>query len=97
LILWVLTGEGLVAIILSTVADFFAAVPTIKKSYQEPDSESGWPFLMGSVAAIITLLTIKAWTFSNAAFGVYVLFTDTLIGTLVLLPNLRPAAEGHER
>ena len=95
LILWILTGKGLVAIILSTVADFFAAMPTIKKSYQEPDSESGWPYLMGSVAAIITLLTIEVWTFSNAAFAVYVLFTDTLIGTLVLLPNLRPVPIGR--
>ncbi|MDB5178261.1 MAG: hypothetical protein JWN01_204 [Patescibacteria group bacterium] len=89
LALWVLTGKGLVAIVLSIAADLFAAIPTIKKSYQDPESESGFPFLVGAVAGIITLLTINVWTVSNSAFGVYVLLTDSLIAGLVLFPGLR--------
>ena len=90
LVLWAITGKGLVALVLSVVADFFAAVPTIKKSYRVPVSESGYPFLFGVVAALITLLTIKEWTLANSAFGIYVLFTDGLIAGLVLFPAARP-------
>jgi hypothetical protein len=90
LVLWAITGRGLVALVLSVVADFFAAVPTIKKSYQVPVSESGYPFLFGVAAAVITLLTIKEWTLARSAFGVYVLFVDGLIAGLVLFPHARP-------
>ena len=91
LLLWAITGKGLVALVLSVAADFFAAVPTIKKAYQVPASESGYPFLFGVVAAFITLLTIQEWTLANSAFAVYVLFTDGLIAGLVLFPRARPA------
>ena len=89
-VLWAITGKGLVALVLSVVADFFAAVPTITKSYRVPASESGYPFLLGVVAALITLLTITEWTLANSTFGVYVLFTDGLIAGLVLFPDARP-------
>jgi hypothetical protein len=89
LVLWAITGKGLVALGLSIVADFFAAAPTIKKSYQKPESESGYPFLLGAVAASITLLTIEEWTLANSAFGVYCLLVDSLIAGLVLLPDAR--------
>jgi hypothetical protein len=90
IVLWAITGKGLVALVLSVVADFFAAVPTIKKSYQVPASESGYPFLLGVVAALITVLTIKEWTLADSAFGVYVLVADGLIAGLVLVPRARP-------
>jgi len=89
-VLWAITGKGLVALVLSVVADFFAAVPTIKKSYRVPESESGYPFLLGVVAALITLLTIQEWTLANSAFAIYVLFVDGLIASLVLFPAARP-------
>jgi hypothetical protein len=90
LVLWVATGEGLVALVLSIVADFFAAIPTVKKSYFNPESESGYPFLLGAFATVLTLLTISVWTVSSSAFGIYVLLMDSLIAVLVLFPKLRP-------
>lgn len=90
LVLWAITGKGLLALVLSVVADFFAAVPTIRKSYRVPESETGYPFLFGVVAALITLLTIQEWTLANSAFGIYVLFVDGLIAGLVLFPEARP-------
>jgi hypothetical protein len=89
-LLWAITGKGLLALVLSVVADFSAAVPTITKSYRVPASETGYPFLLGVVTAAITLLTIKQWTLANSTFGIYVVFTDSLIAALVLFPAARP-------
>lgn len=88
--LWVITGKGLVALVMSIIADFFAAVPTIRKSYQEPGSETAYPFLLGAIAVSITLLTIRDWTLASSAFGVYVLFVDIIIAGLVFFPQARP-------
>jgi len=57
-----------------------------------PTSESGYPFVLGVVAAFITLLTIKEWTLATSAFAVYVLFADGLIAGLILFPQARLAS-----
>jgi hypothetical protein len=87
---WAITGTGLVALVLSVTADLSAAVPTIRKSYREPQSESGHSYLFGTAAALLTLLTIRDWTLANAAFGVYVLIIDALLASLVLFGHGRP-------
>jgi hypothetical protein len=79
LILWKITGEGFVAIIFAIAADGFAALPTIFKLYREPDTENGWIFGFGIIAATITLLTISNWRFEEYAFTVYILFITVLM------------------
>ena len=71
--LWALTRVGNVAIVLSILADFLAAVPTIVKAFQRPDTEGARIYACAAVSASITLLTIHDWTFSQYAFPVYIL------------------------
>ena len=47
LVAWAVTGTGNVAIFLSILADFFGAVPTLRKSYRDPESEHAVAFLAG--------------------------------------------------
>lgn len=73
LVLWYITGTGLIAIIFSIVADFIAGIPTIIKSLRDPESESYGVFRNGAISAVITLLTIKHWNFTTYGFAVYIL------------------------
>lgn len=57
IILWQTTKIGDLAIIFSILADFFAAIPTLTKSFKYPETESYPAYLAGSSAALITLLT----------------------------------------
>jgi hypothetical protein len=83
LILWLVTKVGNVAIFFSIVADGLAAVPTVVKAYRYPDTEIAWPWLATDIGVILTLLTIKDWTFANSGFIIYILLADTLIFILV--------------
>jgi hypothetical protein len=87
LILWALTREGLVAIILAIAADALAAAPTVLKSYRQPHSEHPLAFITAAISAIITLLTIQQWTLANASFSLYIAIICTLIATLILYPR----------
>jgi hypothetical protein len=89
LILWLLTRVGTLAIALSVIADALAATPTIIKSYRHPETESANAFLAGIIASVITLLTIKTWTFANYGFALYVFVLCATIYTLVKFPSLR--------
>lgn len=91
LVLWKITGTGIIAIVFSIAADLMAGVPTIIKSYKEPETEHPTVFLLGGISAIITLLTIEHWTFASYGFALYILSICTLLFTLIAFPKFRLA------
>jgi hypothetical protein len=90
LVAWRITGQGTVAIAFSLLADLMAALPTLRKAYREPHTETWLAFLCSGISALITLLTISDWSFSVAAFPIYILTMSTVLFTLVRFPALRP-------
>lgn len=89
LIGWALTGAGDIAIAFSILADLFAAIPTVRKAYLRPATESAAAFLAMGLGAVVTLLTIKPdqWSFATAAFPMYIVVVTSVIGALVLRPG----------
>lgn len=83
LLFWYLTKSGNVAISFSILADGLAALPTVVKAFNFPETENGWPFFTSSISAAITLLTIKVWDLANAGFPMYILIITLVISALV--------------
>lgn len=81
--LWYITKTGNTAILFSILADFLAGIPIIVKSFRLPETESYFIFLLGAINALITILTIKKWSFEYYAFPLYVFFMCILIVILV--------------
>jgi hypothetical protein len=90
ILLWLVSGSGTVAIVMSIAADALAAVPTLVKAVRAPETEHAGPFRNGIGNATITLLTIRHWSFSSAGFPIYILL---LAGTLYALIRFRPHNE----
>lgn len=83
LILWLVTKVGNIAIFFSILSDGLAAVPTIVKSYREPETENSTPFFFGVINAGIVLLAISNWNFENFGFPVYLFFVNFLLFVLI--------------
>ncbi|HBQ50824.1 TPA: hypothetical protein DD690_02485 [Candidatus Daviesbacteria bacterium] len=83
ILLWYITKTGNTAIIFSIIADCLAAIPTIIKSYHAPETEDYKIYLLGSLAAAITLLTIKTWSFAYFGWPVYILIVTLLLTVLI--------------
>lgn len=83
LVLWLLTKEANLAIIFAIMADGLAAVPTIVKSYKDPQTESSLVFGLGAISAAITLLTIDNWNFATYGFAAYILAITVLLYILI--------------
>ena len=81
--LWYITKVGNIAILFSIMADGTAAIPTIIKSYKEPESESYSVFFLAAMSAFITLMTLKTWDFAHYGFPLYILLVCVLITVLV--------------
>jgi len=83
LILWMVTKVGNVAILFAILADLLACIPTIVKSWIDPDTENDSVFLFGSINSILSLLVITNWHFENYAFMAYLLFANGLLAILI--------------
>ena len=92
LAIWLATRHGTVAIAASIASDALAALPTLLKSWKEPESESVSAYGSSAVNAAITLLTIRTWTTAYLAFPAYICGISSLETLLIggrLGPRLR--------
>ena len=63
-----------------------AAVPTVVKCHRSPEPEDRTVYALMGVSAVLTLVTLPAWTFGAAGFSCYLL---VLCGTLLVLLSRR--------
>lgn len=81
--LWQITSQPVIAIAFSTLGDFFAALPTIVKSYKDPGSELalGWCLVM--TASLLSILSTRIWNAANLISPVYTFLETALVTCLV--------------
>ena len=83
LILWGLTSQPMIAIIFAIISDAFAALPTLKKSWTNPETESGSAYILAMIATVTTYAAVTSWTFSEYGFATYIIFMDGLIALFI--------------
>ncbi len=83
LIMWIVTKEGNVAILFAILADGLAGIPTVIKSFKEPESEGVMLYLFSMVNTGMTLFTITIWNFEHYAFPAYLTFLNLLLTVLI--------------
>ena len=89
LVFWAFINEPTVALISFVVADQMAALPTIRKSWLAPRTESPRLFFLGSTNCAITLLTLTKLTTAGVLFPGCILVADLIVG-LLIVSNVGP-------
>ncbi len=91
---WLITRNGVVAIVAAIAADFMAGLPTMVKSWSNPESETVTTYIGAVLNSGILLLTIQHWTTAEVAFPLFILIIASIQVLLVgfmLGPRLRHA------
>jgi hypothetical protein len=73
LILWYFTKEPNLAITMSIASDAFAGLPTLKKMWTNPETESVWPFITGVFCPMTSFAAASSWSYSELAFPTYLI------------------------
>jgi hypothetical protein len=94
LVFWAFVNEPTVALISFVLADQMAALPTIRKSWLAPGTESPRLFFLGSTNCAITLLTLTKLTTAAALFPGCILVADLIVG-LLIVSNVGPRFRGE--
>jgi hypothetical protein len=88
IIIWKATDSPEFALVFAIVADFFATIPTIIKSYTHPFSEDWRPYMLNTVGFLIGILAIQKWTFENYSFIVYVFSVTLCIAVTIYIRQM---------
>lgn len=67
---WKITGSPLIGLWFSILADFAAYIPAFIKTWKHPYTESPWYYLLGGLAAILSLMTYNID--SSSIFQIYI-------------------------
>ena len=79
LVLYIFTHKLGISIFFAIFSDGLAAIPTIKKSWNFPETESSSTYLGGIINNTLSLLIIKNWIFSIYSFSVYLIIINIII------------------
>jgi len=70
---WLITSSAPFAIALAILSDFLAGIPTVKKLWQYPETETKMTFILSFASFIVAMFAITTWNVESAAFLVYLL------------------------
>jgi hypothetical protein len=83
-IVWLVTGNALIALHLSVLADLIAFTPTLVKTWRKPKSETPLFFMTGIIAPILNILATGRYTYAVLLFPIYLALAN-LVETLLIV------------
>ena len=79
LILYIFTNKLGISILFAILSDGLAAIPTIKKAWEFPETEASFTYAEGIINNILALLIIRNWIFSIYSFSIYFIIVNATI------------------
>lgn len=76
---WLVLHDPIVGLILAIAADAFASIPTLRKAWTHPETETGWTFITGFTSTVLCIPATTAWDLPNFGFTVYLLVINGLL------------------
>ena len=79
LAIYIITNKLGISILFAILSDGLAAIPTIRKSWKYPLSESPISYISGIISNTLALLVIDIWKFSIYSFSIYLITINIII------------------
>lgn len=95
IIFWGFIHQPTIALISFTVADQIAALPTLRKSWLAPSTETAQAFLMGVLNTGINILCLSKFTTAGALFPGCIFVVDLII-FVVIVGEIGPRFRGEK-
>jgi hypothetical protein len=83
MLMWWIFDHHRVAIFMVSVIDFIAYIPTMRKVWRDPRSESGVAWALFALSFLFALLALESYNMLTVPYLIAVLLADTIIATLV--------------
>ena len=85
LLLWLLFDSPFLAVIITVVIDFIGMLPTLRHSWLLPAEETWQTFVIGTIAAILTVISLNEFTVMSSLFPIYLVLANLSIALVVIV------------
>lgn len=90
LLIWALTGNALLALVMNLCVYISGYIPTIQKAFKKPKSESRTAWTIFLLGVLLNLFTVAIGTDRGIAIWLYPITLTGVVGTLTAILYLKP-------
>lgn len=87
LLLWWFSHSPLIALLFNLIIDMLGAIPTVRKSYLEPQGESLVAWILFLVGNGLNLFAVEVWRFAIVIYPAYMFVLSAVMTLLLLRPH----------
>lgn len=87
--LWILTRNPLMAVIIITLTDAIAFIPTFRKAYNKPYEETTFLYLLSAFSWFFGLLALQSFNLTTVLYPASLVLTNSLFVTFLMLRRLK--------
>jgi hypothetical protein len=95
IVVWLVLDSPRYAILFAAIGDAFASLPTIRKAWHHPETETGVTYIASFVSVLLVLPSIPVWNIENSAFQIQLLLANAILLFVVYRKRLISTGELH--
>ena len=96
IVLWQLTGNPLVAIVLIVITDALALAPTFRKAYWKPHEEAALPYTVGVISFLLQIAAFEVLNPTTVLYPAFIVVADSLLVVVLLLRRRQLATQAQK-
>lgn len=81
---WIMTKDPTISVIIAVSIDLTAFVPTLRKTWKQPDTETPILYSMNVLRHILMLFSLEAYNIATTLHSIAMITTNTLMTTLII-------------
>jgi len=83
-IIYFFIHDATLAVIIVVITDFIGFLPTIRKSYEEPKTETPITYILSAVAAVFAIAALSVFNFTTSIYLISLVISDGICGLIIL-------------
>lgn len=103
LIPWIITSDPTLSVVIAVSIDLVAFVPTIRKTWQKPQTET--PILFGAnvLRHILTLMSLNSYNIATTLHSIAMILTNSIMTSIILFkkpshgPKKQPPSDPYNK
>lgn len=83
---WIITKDPTISVIIAVTIDFIAFIPTLRKTYRHPRTETPTLYRMNVLRHILALFSLEAYNIATTLHSIVMIMTNSLMTVFITNP-----------
>ena len=84
---WIITKDPTVSVIIAVSIDFIGFMPTLRKTWQHPETEMPLLYSMNVLRHILMLFSLQAYNIATMLHSIVMIITNSIMTAFIVIPR----------